>query len=132
MTREMQLQSEFNVKDNPFNRSQIEKFIEPNNLTFKIESDIYKEKTTNINMINKKNGKQEEKKESQINFSDRGSVNEKKSKLFLYDYNIQKNIITGKKYFLKNRIIILFIYFTFLCFTIPIVSQTKEIYPKRK
>ena len=54
MAKEMQIQSEFNVKDNSFNRSQIEKFIEPNNLTFKIESDISKEKTTNINMINKK------------------------------------------------------------------------------
>ena len=132
MIREIQLQSEFNVKDNPFKSSQIEKFIETNNLTFKIESDISKEKTTNINMINKKNGEQEKKKESQINFSDRGSMNEKKSKLFLYDYNIKKNIITYKKYFLKNRIIILFIYFTFLCSTISIISQTKEIYPKRK
>ena len=68
MIREIQLQSEFNVKDNPFKSSQIEKFIETNNLTFKIESDISKEKTTNINMINKKNGEQEKKKRVKLIF----------------------------------------------------------------
>lgn len=68
MIREIQLQSEFNVKDNPFNRSQIEKFFETNNLTFKIESDISKEKTTNINMINKKMESKKKKKRVKLIF----------------------------------------------------------------